>query len=166
LNLSKKHNVFKGDKGLSEEEIIIKEYELNFLKSLDVVSFYQHLINIENYTLVQMFDETTKTKNEYEVNIDKTQNSKQSYPDTIYNRVMDRLTRMSGNVDLTLGLISKSMVEWKNLIPDDQVIYIIGRYEIEGQNEFDIKGFEEYKENIYKSNQIKNNLKIDENEKQ
>lgn len=166
MNLSKKHNVFKGDKGLSEEEIIIKEYELNFLKSLDVVSFYQHLINIENYTLVQMFDETTKTKNEYEVNIDKTQNSKQSYPDTIYNRVMDRLTRMSGNVDLTLGLISKSMVEWKNLIPDDQVIYIIGRYEIEGQNEFDIKGFEEYKENIYKSNQIKNNLKIDENEKQ
>ena len=167
LRVSRKYHI-EEVRGLSEEDIILKEHELNFLKTLDVVNFYQHLINVENYTLVQMLNESAKTKNEYDSALDKTMKSNKLVPAGIINRRIEKLTRLSRKENLTLGLTAESMAEWKDLIPDDQVIYIVGRYEIEGKNRFDAKGFEEYKENVYKLTHIKDNPSNEsgENEKQ
>ena len=141
--------------GASEEDILLKEKEIGFLKTLDVVDFFQHLINVENYNLVQMLNESAKKKNEYDAVIEKSVNSKSLIPAGIINRRIEKFTRLSKKEDLTVGCSVEAMTEWKGLIPDDQVIYLVGRYEIEGKAEFDSKGFEEYKEAIYKLQHLK-----------
>lgn len=139
----------------TEEQIYLMERELAFIKTLDVVDFYQYLINVENFTLVEMLNDAAKTKNEYDAAIERTAASKGKITAGLANRRLEKLTRVSKREGLTIGLSAESMAEWKGLIPDDQVIYIMGRYEMERKASFDKEGFEQYRDQIYKLQHIK-----------
>ncbi|MBQ8425048.1 MAG: hypothetical protein IJX17_03390 [Clostridia bacterium] len=148
-------------RGISEVDLEIYEREIKFLKTLDTVDFYQHLINMENYNLVEILQESATKRNEYVRTIDKFSNKSTGmfgHNKTlggIANRKIEKNTRALRDADLTIGLTAESMAEWKGLIPDDHVIYLVGRFELEGKDSFDKKGFDQYKEMIYKLKHIK-----------
>ena len=147
--------------GPSEVDIEILDRELKFLKTLDTVDFYQHLINMENYNLVEILQDSANKRNEYVRTIDKYSNKstglfgQNKTLGGIANRKIEKNTRALKDADLTIGLTAESMAEWKGLIPDDHVIYLVGRYELEGKDGFDKKGFDQYKETVYKLKHIK-----------
>lgn len=153
-------------------DINLLEKEIKFMKTLDTVDFYQYLINVENYNLVEILQESAKKRNEYASNIDKYSNKKGLFGQNktvggITNRKIEKNTTLLNKEDLTLGVTAESMSEWKGLSPDDHVIYLVGRFELEGKDGFDLSSFEQYRDTVYKLNHINEKVVTTEtNEKQ
>ena len=83
--------------------------------------------------------------------------SKNKIVSTIANRKTAKNNVLFKNEYFTAGYIGESMAEWKGLLPDEQVVYIVGRQEMEGLSGFDKKGFDNYKDTVYKLKHIKDN---------
>ena len=144
--------------GYDETTIALAEQEIAFLKTLNVVDFYNHMINVENYNLTQILNESAEKVNNYFQAMErynKNANSKNKIVAGISNRKAEKNYKLSYDENLTVSFTAESMAEWKGLIPDDQVVYIMGRQEVEGISNFDKNGFDYYKNNIYKLNHIK-----------
>jgi len=159
LRIARRYHI-ENVQDVSDLEIGIYEREISFLKTLSTVDFYQHLINVENYNLVELLQEASVRRNESVREIDKYSNrngllANNKVAAGIANRKIEKNTRKLKEEDMTIGLTAESMAEWKGLIPDDHVIYLVGRYELEGKDSFDKKGFEQYKETVYKLKHIK-----------
>ena len=124
-----------------EYVIALAEKELMFLKTLDTVEFYQHLINTENFEMIQILNEAAEKSNEYSQNIEKAVKSGAKTNNKIVggiaNRKIEKNTSLLNAENLTINFTAESIAEWKGLIPDDQIIYLVGRCEIEGKHKFD-----------------------------
>ena len=158
LRLARKYHLVE-TRGIDETTIAIAEQELAFLKTLDVVDFYQYLINYENFTLSQILNEAGAKVNGYNEAIDKFSSpsrffSNNKIVDGIKNRKIEKNMLKLREEKLTLDMTAESMAEWKGLIPDEQVVYIAGRYNIEGKHNFDKEGYETYKNLNFKLQHI------------
>lgn len=155
----------------SEIDVALAEKEIAFMKSLNTVDFYQYLINVENYNLVELMQQSANKRNECARTIDKYSNLKgianNKISASLAGRKVEKNNKILKEEDLKLGFISESMNEWKGLIPDDHVIYLVGRYELEGKSGFDMESFNHYREEIYKLRHIKDDAthKVVPNEK-
>ena len=143
-----------------ENDIIIGEKEIDFLKTLGTVDFYQHLINVENYNLFEILKDASANRREYAGIVERSSEKKYTKNSPkimagLHNRRIEKNTRLMNEEDLKIGLAAESMAEWSSLTPDDHIIYLVGRFELEGKDSFDKESFNQYKDTVYRVKHIK-----------
>lgn len=146
--------------GISEipvEEIfknsMVAEHELKFLKTLSDEDFFHYLVNVENYDLIQVENREKEIRDAYDGKVQKYINKeglvgKASNLFGTDRRKIEKNSKLRDNAQRNLDYAIESRSEFNSLKEEEQVAYIIGRYEFDGKTKFDVKGFEEYKESL------------------
>ena len=121
--------------------------ELDFVQTMNTPEFYQYMISVENYTLSKIEDKAftdmannIKTMSKYKSQ--KGLVGKASALFGIDRKMIDKNSKQFEENNHTADYTQNAHKEWQAISPENQALYIAGRFEIDGKISFDKEGFE------------------------
>lgn len=153
MQISRRAGLDEHDFGMYEEEkleCMFAEKEMDFISTMNTLDFYQYMISLENYQLCKLEE---KAISDMASNIELMQKykthkglvAKTSALFGLDKKMVEKKGRLVNEANTNIDYAQDSRSEWQSLSPDSQLIYIVGRYELDGKSRFDSKGYETYK---------------------
>ena len=142
-----------GDNLISEEEeesLNLKLREYDFMQTLEPVDFFKFLGFIENYALCKIEENALNERNKHSEKLSKYQEQKGfiGKASALFGTDKKKIEKNSKLVegdDLTIGVANACIAEWRDLSDEEKLVYLIGRFEMDGKTRFDQKAFDEFK---------------------
>lgn len=151
-----RHSAMAENLGTASFDDVRKDYyltsqELNFLMSLDAFDFYGYLVNVENYNLQEVTNKALANISEISDKIKKYQekqgvSGKVSAAFGLDKRKIEKNQKILSDNELTVKLAQDSREELRSLSQDEQIKYMMGRFEVDKKTKFDEADFNKYKE--------------------
>jgi len=138
-----------------KESYFLALKELDFIQTMNTLEFYQYMISLENYNLCKIEDKafTDMANNIKALGKYKSQKGlvgKASSLLGIDKKRIEQISKLVEDNNLTVDFTQESRKEWQEITPENQALYIVGRFEVDGKTGFDKKGYENYKLEAFK----------------
>ena len=140
-----------------QESLFLAMKELEFISTMDTPSFYQYLISLENFELCRIEDKAFDNMANNIKDISKYKSQKGLLGKTsallgLDKKMIAKKGKMLDDNNLSADFAQSSKSEWQSIAPENQALYIVGRYEIDKTASFDRENYEKYKvENFAKA---------------
>lgn len=142
---------------------ITAENELKFVQNLSTEDFFEYLTLYEKYHLQNIkkvseakVKELTETIKKYKERIGLI--AKASATFGLDKKKIAKNQNLLNLEELKLEAINDFCNDYKELTTDEKFCYVVGRYAVDKQSRFDVRGFEEYLRELFnKKESAKNN---------
>ena len=130
--------------------------ELEFLSTMSTPEFYQYLISLENYNLSKIEEKAFDDMTNCITTISKQKSQKGLIGATsrllgINKKIIEKNGKMFDLENFSADFAQSSRQEWQSISPENQALYIVGRFEIDKCTGFDKKGYNNYRLKAYEN---------------
>ena len=154
----------RGENLISEEEnaLNLKMLEYDFVKTLEPSDFFKFLGFVEHHALCKIEENALNERKEHSEKLNKYQEQKGfiGKASALFGTDKKKIEKNSKLVegdDLTIGVANACKTEWNALSDEEKLVYLIGRFEMDGKTRFDQKAFDDFKALVNLENQKEEN---------